>query len=133
MTPYYRNITLRQFQGRSAGNAFKVKGIPESPASELLLDRCDIHSEGLFYLADVAGVRIRDSQFQSDTPELFLLEANGVNFERVAMETPKSHLIVQLSGPGTKNVTFEQCEPTLIMSQSITSDGATAEVIQESR
>ncbi len=133
LTPYYRKITLRRFQGSCEGDAIKVKGIPESPASQILVDHCDIRSKGLINLADVAEVRVRNSQFQAAKPAVLLLDANGVQFERVHFETSESRLSVQASGPGTNNVTFDHCIPRFEQIEIFTNEGAVVEDLREIR
>ncbi|WP_168205245.1 glycoside hydrolase family 28 protein [Bythopirellula goksoeyrii] len=133
LTPYYRNITLRRFQGECKGDALKVKGIPESPASDITLDQCDIRSNGLIHLADVEDVEIQDSQFHAAEPEILLLDANGVHFKRVNFETARSRLVVTASGNKTKSVTFEQCDPQLDRMEIQTSDGTEGDDLQELR
>ena len=130
LTPYYRNITLRRFRGSCEGEALKIKGIPESPASQITLERCDIRSQGLINLADVAEVRIRDSRFQATKHAILLLDANGVHFERARFETPGSLLAVQSSGANTKDITFDQCKPSIDQIEIVTSDSAATSEIR---
>lgn len=133
LTPYYRNITLRRFQGECKGDALKVKGIPESPASDITLEQCDIRSNGLIHLADVEDVEIQDSKFYPAKPEILLLDANGVHFKQVHFESARSRLVVKASGNMTKQVTFEQCEPAFGRMEIETSDGTEGDVLQELR
>ncbi|TWU27747.1 glycoside hydrolase family 28 protein [Bythopirellula polymerisocia] len=133
LTPFYRDITLRQFRGRCEGDAIKIKGIPESPASHVTLDQCNIQSNGLINLADVAKVKIRNSQFQAKEPEILLLDADQVSFERVEFKTPKSRLLVQASGTGTKDITFDDCEPRFELIKIETSNGTENDEVRKLR
>lgn len=110
-TPFYRDITLRRLEGRCAGDALKIKGIPESPATRISLEQSDIRSRGLIDLADVAEILIRDSRFESAIPEIKLLDARGVRFQADRFEVGEATLVLDADGPGTEDVTFEDCQP----------------------
>ena len=86
LTPHYRDITLRHLRGTCGGNVFKVKGIPESPASSLVLEGLDIRGTALLYLADVDGVEIMDSRFVAPGGEVRLINARGVRLKDVRFD-----------------------------------------------
>ena len=110
-TPYYRKITLRNIQGRTDADAFKIKGIPESPASQITLESIDIQSRGLINLLDAREVDIKDSVFHSKSDTIRLVDAKGICFENVRFETPQSQVKLDQSGEATRDMVFEDCEP----------------------
>lgn len=110
-TPYYRDITLRQIEGTSEREAFKIIGIPESPATRVRLEQIDIRSRGLINLADVKDVTITNSRFESEQGEIRLLDADGVRFEKLDFAGRTQPPTVKYEGPKTREVTFEGCRP----------------------
>jgi hypothetical protein len=82
-TPHYRDVIVRDVVGRVGGDAIKVKGIPESPATRLVVERLDVQSKGSINLADVDDVVVRDSKIVAEDPTIRLLDAKGVVLERV--------------------------------------------------
>lgn len=111
LTPYYRDVTLRQFIGRTKQHAFKIKGIPESPATRIRLEDSDIQSNGLIHLADVDNVKILNSKFTSTSSDIYLLDAKNIFMENVQFEARDGEINLSVNGPETKNLEFKNCEP----------------------
>ncbi|TWT97666.1 Polygalacturonase [Botrimarina colliarenosi] len=111
-TPHYRGVTLRDLVGEAGGEAVRIKGIPESPATEVVLERLDIASKGFMSLADVDGLIVRDSRFQPQDPTLRLLDTRGVRIAASTIDSPGGEaLSVERSG--------DACEPPQIDGVSI--------------
>ncbi|MEQ8848918.1 glycoside hydrolase family 28 protein [Botrimarina sp.] len=87
-TPYYQDITLRDLRGEAGGEAVKIKGLPESPATRVTIEDAHIRSRGFLNLADTADLTIRDSVLVTEEPTLRLLGTRDVAFENVRVETP---------------------------------------------
>lgn len=82
-TPHYRDVTVHDVVGSAGGDAIKVKGIPESPATRLVFERLNLQSKGSINLADADDVFVRDAKIVAEDPTIRLLDANGVVLERV--------------------------------------------------
>lgn len=82
-TPHYRDVAVRDVVGSAGGDAIKVKGIPESPATRLIFERLDLWSKGSINLADANDVVVRDSKIVAEDPTIRLLDAKGTVLERV--------------------------------------------------
>ncbi|MCA9240341.1 MAG: glycoside hydrolase family 28 protein [Planctomycetales bacterium] len=125
LTPFYRQITLRDIQGEcSEGDALKIKGIPESPASNLLLERIDIIAPGLPNLADVTDVTVRDCRFHAEQPTLTLLDAAGVRFDNCLFDVAGAGVGVDLAGEQSHGVVFRAVEPAVDRASINAHDGA---------
>ena len=113
-TPRYSDVTVRDVTGVAGGEALKIKGIPESPASEVRIERVDIRSQRLVNMADADGVTIVDSKFTPMDPTIRLLDTRRVRFVRTRFEVAEgeSQRLRQeaFSGP---LATFEDCDPSL--------------------
>jgi hypothetical protein len=82
-TPHYRDVAVRDIVGHAGGDAIKVKGIPESPATRLVFERLDLQSKGSINLADVDEAVVRDSKIVAEEPTIRLLDAQDVVLDRV--------------------------------------------------
>lgn len=115
-TPYYRNVTLSDVVGDAGGDAIKIKGIPESPASDLRLERVRLRSKGFINLADVEGMIVQDSTFEPADPTLRLLDARGVRFEATEFRVSEGARIgVRLDGPDAQPPVFDDCKPEAVI------------------
>ena len=108
-TPFYRKITLRHIKGIAEEDAFKIKGIPESPASDVTLENCEILSKGL--------IRITHSTFESESTEIKLRDVASLKFSHVRFQSQSNDWRISASGPKTENIAFENCEPDVFKSQ----------------
>ena len=115
-TPYYRNVTVRDVRGVSTeGEAFKIKGIPESPARDVLLERANISSRDFVNLNDAEGVTVVDCQLESQHPVLKLLDVNNVQFVNCHFVTPTSQTVrVEAQGSSLRSLRFENCDPATL-------------------
>lgn len=113
LTPFYRDVTVRDIKGTSSdGEAFKIKGIPESPARNVTLERVDIASRGFVYLIDAAGVKLVDCRFAPEQPVLKLLGSRDVEFLNCQFKTPAGQPIkIEAPGSEAESLRFENCDP----------------------
>jgi hypothetical protein len=109
MTPRYRRITLRDLAGEAGGEAIKIKGIPESPARDVVVERARIKSAGFVNLADATGVTLRDVKFTPADATLRLLDTEGVRFERCEFRTLSGDPPVAELGGGATAPEFVDC------------------------
>lgn len=117
-TPHYRGVTLRDLTGKAGGDALKIKGIPESPAEDVRVERSDITSRGFVNLTDADRVTIRDSKVATEDPTLRLLDATRVTFENCAFSTPDDQpILVDQAGDASEQPVFIDCEPGLPLSE----------------
>lgn len=114
LTPFYRELTIRDLEGSCAtGDALKIKGIPESPASELLFERLSISAPGLPNLADVSGCEFLDCTFRSSLPPLKLLDASRVRFEQCRLLVEGGRPQIDVAGAESHEIVFSSVEPML--------------------
>lgn len=113
LTPYYRDITLRRIEGHSGGDAFKIKGIPESPATRVSLAQVQIDAKGLLNLADVKEVNISDCTFHSETKTLRLVNAKGVRCQNVQFDSDDATVFLDATETGADGLVIESCSPQL--------------------
>jgi len=115
-TPKYREIAIRHLHGKSSeGEAFKIKGIPESPASEIEIEYANIQSQDFINLTDAHGVAIRGSHFEPTNPTLRLIDAKQVRFEdTIFARQGTKPLVLEASSSDSATLSFDNCTPALI-------------------
>ena len=110
LTPFYRDVTVRDVRGTSMKEAFKIKGIPESPASNVTLERIDIASENFINLIDATQVKLLDCKFAPQEPVLRLLGSSHVEFKNCLFATPNGAPIqVEATGNEQDTLQFTNC------------------------
>lgn len=125
LTPYYHHLTVRDLQGVcSTGDAIKIKGIPESPARELVFEDVDIESPGLPNLADVAECTFDNCVFRAEESALKLRDAANVTFRQCRFEVASGTPEIQLAEPETEAVRFIGGHPKLSRTDVQSIDGA---------
>jgi hypothetical protein len=128
-TPYYRDITFRRLVGQCNGDVLKIKGIPESPATAIVLEDCDIRGPGLIHLADVADMQISNSRFESVQPDIRLLDASNILFDGIRFASTGRDLTIDVRGPNSHRIHFRGCEPAIVESRITTGKSVSAEVV----
>lgn len=113
-TPYYRDITIRELHGESTeGEAFKIKGIPESPAQTVRLERSKIASRDFINLTDAANITVAYSQFDAQNPTLKVLDSRKVRFIDTTFRTAGGKMFAtRASKQDAAAVEFKNCTPT---------------------
>lgn len=115
-TPRYRDISIRHISGQSTeGEAFKIKGIPESPATNVNIANADIRSRLFVNLTDAHKITIRNSRFQPTNPTVRLLDTKQIQFEHTSI-VPRGAQSFRLdAAPGdAATIRFEDCTPQAI-------------------
>jgi hypothetical protein len=111
-TPHYRDITVRDVVGSAGGDAVKVKGIPESPASRLVFEGLNLECQSLLNLADAVGVELRNSRLAARDPIIRLLDTARIDLVGVEFVLEEGQTLqVDLSGESPEPPQFTDCRP----------------------
>ncbi|WP_197531097.1 glycoside hydrolase family 28 protein [Posidoniimonas corsicana] len=111
LTPFFRDVTIRDVVVEGATRIIHVTGIPESPLTNLLVENARIRGELLITAADLRGMTLRNVQIESQSPELNLLDARGVLFDRVTFDVPGGRVQANIEGPESGDIRFHDCRP----------------------
>lgn len=111
LTPGFKNIVARDIIVEKAKYFFKVKGIPESPLTNVLIERANINSKNLFTAHDIKDITIRDVNIQSKDSLISILDGRNVVFKNVQFKVPGNNIITNISGPSSGNIKFENSSP----------------------
>jgi hypothetical protein len=111
LTPGFKNIVARDIIVEKAKYFFKVKGIPESPLTNVLIERANINAKNLFTAHDIKDITIRDVNIQSQDSLISILDGRNVVFKNVQFKVPCNNIISNISGPSSENIKFENSTP----------------------
>lgn len=111
LTPVFRNIKARNILVESANQFVKASAIPESPLANVLIENATVQSNKLFAAADVDGFTVRNAKLTAKDSLIGLLDARNVLFRNVNFAVPGGEVAVDVSGPLSGNITFENCTP----------------------
>jgi len=111
LTPSYRDITVRDLIVENATRLIHVTGIPESPMSGFLLENAVVRSRQLVEASDTVAMTLRHVTIESPDRTLRFLDARDVLFDDVRFEVPGGAIRVELRGPLTDRIRFENTSP----------------------
>ena len=111
LTPIYKNITARDIIVENASQFVKITGIPESPLTNLLIEKVDVKAKKLITAADVKGFVVRNAKVASDDPQITLLDCREVRFEDVHFTVPDGQVVTNISGASSGPIEFIRCTP----------------------
>ncbi|WP_353720005.1 glycoside hydrolase family 28 protein [Dyadobacter sp. 676] len=109
LTPAYRNITARDIVVEKARTFVDITGIPESPATNLLVENASVNVRTAFKASDAERVTIRNASIIATDPLLRGLDIRHVLFEKVTFETPGKQLTMDIQN--SKDIRFVDCLP----------------------
>lgn len=111
LTPVFRNIKAGNIVVESADMFVKATAIPESPLSNVLIEKARIQSNKLFAAADVDGFTVRNAKITAKDSLIGFLDARNVLFQKVEFAVPGGEVVTNVSGTVSGNIKFENCTP----------------------
>lgn len=111
LTPAYRNITARFIIVEKARTFIDITGIPESPASNLLIENALVNAKTAFKASDAEGITIRAASITVTDTLMRALDVRNVLFQKVYFNIPGRKLAVDIQGRNSGNIRFIGCVP----------------------
>lgn len=111
LTPAYRNITARDIVVEKARTFIDITGIPESPATNLLIENAYVNAKTAFKASDADGITIRAASITVTDTLLRALDVRNVLFEKVYFNIPGKKLAMDIQGKNSGNIRFVECVP----------------------
>lgn len=106
LTPFYRDISIRNLIIENSTHFLKVLGIPESPMTNLMIDNADITSQNLIILNDAQSVTVRNAKITSPDSLISMLDSKDVTFENVDFQVNGGQVVVDVQGEEGEGVRF---------------------------
>lgn len=121
LTPVYRDISVDQVQVDNARTAIKVIGLPESPATRILIQNFAATTSPSatanphpVILNDVAGFILKNAAIKSTNRTISALDARDIVFENCRFEVPDGKLSLSVSGERSEKIQFRNCSPDVV-------------------
>ncbi|TWT75974.1 Polygalacturonase [Posidoniimonas polymericola] len=111
LTPFFRNVTIRNVLVEGATRMVHVTGIPESPLTDFTIENADIRGELLITADDVEQMTFRNVAIHSQISQLHLTDARGLLFDNVTFDVPGGQVEVSISGDRSSEIRFRDCQP----------------------
>jgi polygalacturonase len=111
LTPGFKNIVARNIIVEKAKYFIKVKGIPESPLTNVLIEDVDVRCRNLFTGHDIKNMTIRNATIQSQDSLISILDGRNVVFDRVWFQVPGGEVVTNITGPLSGDIKFENSKP----------------------
>ena len=111
LTPFYRNVTVKDIIVENAGQFVKITGIPESPFRNFHLENAEVKCNKLIRISDANDFSIKNVSIQSADAGIDLLDVRGLNFDNVSFKVPGDEIVAKLEGDATADIRFQDCTP----------------------
>jgi hypothetical protein len=115
LTPKYRNVLIRDLIVESGGQFVNMRGIPESPFTNLQVVNADVNCRSLINLSDARNFTFENVDIQNQGSTISLLSVSGLKFDNVSF---KSQVEVKINDGSkspkeilTENIRFINCTP----------------------
>ena len=111
LTPFYRNISAKDFIIEKAKSLIRIDGIPESPLTNFRLENADVTSRNLIRAIDAKNITIKNAIIRTQDSLISLTDVQNVKFENVLFKVPGNEIIVNVSGELAEDIKFKNTVP----------------------
>ncbi|QNL52514.1 glycoside hydrolase family 28 protein [Olivibacter sp. SDN3] len=94
LTPYFRDIYIKDIVVEQASQFVRVDGIPEAPLSHVEIQRARVNSDQLFRVADAENVCVENAWLKSPDTAIHLLNAQDIRIRKVKFEIPTNQIAI---------------------------------------
>lgn len=113
LTPVYRNIVAKDILVENANYFLNIKGIPESPVTNLRVENVEINCKSLIKASDLDKVQIKNTIIHTKDSLVNILDGRNITFEHVTIDNPGKQIVAQVNGPQTDSIRFINCTPQM--------------------
>lgn len=107
LTPFYRDIFIKDVLIENSTHFLKVDAIPESPLTRIRLNNVEANSSQLSYLHDVEDLMIENSIVRSPDNVLEVLDGRKLYFKGVTFNTGGRPVHLNVEGSRSDSIVFE--------------------------
>ncbi|WP_245916962.1 glycoside hydrolase family 28 protein [Mucilaginibacter yixingensis] len=111
LTPVYRNITAKDIVVDNANYFLNIKGIPESPVTNLKVENVEINCKSLIKASDLTNVLIKNTTVHTKDTLITVLDGRNITFDHVKIDNPNKQVTTLVDGPQADNIRFIDCTP----------------------
>lgn len=112
LTPVFRNIKAENIIIENTTQFIKATAIPESPLTNVVINKIQSNTENLITVTDVDGLTISNATLWVQNPVINLLDARRMLFNKVKLTSPPNTLRVKVEGPLSGKIRLKNCSPS---------------------
>jgi hypothetical protein len=106
LTPFYRNISMKDIWIEGQSHFLKIEGLPEMPVENISFQHMTVKSSKLMQLADARNVTFTDISFETDEPLIEALNLKSIGFKNVRFQSDT--VFVKTSEMEEKDLVFDK-------------------------
>jgi hypothetical protein len=107
LTPFYRDISIKDVLIENATHFMKVNAIPESPLTRIHLNNVQVNSSHLSYLHDVKDLLVENSTIVTPDTTLEVVDGRNIVFKHVTFNTMGASVDLTVEGSESDSIIFE--------------------------
>ncbi len=88
LTPYYKNIHIKDIVVENASCFIKAKGIPESPINNVTIENAQVKCKKAFFAHDIHNLTINKIKIESNDTLLTFIDSRNVKMSNLDFNTP---------------------------------------------
>ncbi len=111
LTPSYKNIFARDIIVEQAAHFVKIKGIPETPMTNLLIENAQVNAKGLIIARDAKDITFRNIEVQTQDSLIEILDGRNILFENVRFKVPGNEVVTKIEGDLSDDIRFKDSMP----------------------
>ena len=112
LTPVFRNIRAENIVIEKATQLIKATAIPESPLSDVVINKIQSNTEMLVTAADVDGLTISNATISVQQPVVDLLDTRNFLFNKVTFISPLNQIQFKVEGPLSRQIRYKNSAPS---------------------
>lgn len=109
LTPFYRNIHIKDILIDKATHFVKVIGIPESPVTRLTIENVKANCTNFFYAADLRNSLLRNIELMANDSVIEMLDVHNLSLDNVQFKTNSSKVELGVFGPRSDSIQVLNC------------------------
>ena len=109
LTPRYENIHVKDILVENARYFVKIKGIPESPLNNVIIENCDVKCSNLFYAHDLKNSTFRNINITSNDSVIALLDSKNVLFQNIEFNSSADTVFLDIQGSASDSIFVNSC------------------------
>lgn len=116
LTPEIKNIQIKNFIVESAKNFINLRGLPERPLDDVLIESGKVRCENLIpEMTDFTNFTIRNLSINSEDNKINILDGRNLLLDNIAFVLPGNKLYINIQGAYSGNIKSQNIDTEIEM------------------
>lgn len=111
LTPFYRNILIKDILVENSTHFLKVIGIPESPLTNVHMSNIKANSSQLITVSDARNIVLKDVEISTPDSLIEMVDARNILLDRVEINSPAT-IQLDVKGELSDSILFVDVKPS---------------------